>query len=208
MPRSAGLCRPDDGLYAQRCGRVGRLTCAKAIGDFMSQPAHTVPASLADSLGQADAALARLDDALAQLGDGDLHRAHSDGGWTVAQVISHIALSATLWLGTIKRLENDAELDYLFREELGHDAVGYPPPSIELARRQIASTRRALATAGPAVSSDVLARVVEMRDGGTAKKSRPRTIEQWVAVIMGHEVGHVEQAFEIMRNRSFGPGQP
>ena len=86
--------------------------------------------------GEADEALARLDDALAELGDGDLHRAHSDGGWTVAQVISHIPLSATLWLGTIKRLENDAELDYLFREELGHDAVGYPPPSIGLAAKR------------------------------------------------------------------------
>jgi uncharacterized damage-inducible protein DinB len=174
----------------------------------MSQPAPAVPASLTDALGQADAALARLDDALAQLGDGDLHRAHSDGGWTVAQVLSHISVCATLWLGTVKRLENDAELDSLFREELGHDVVGYPPPTIDLARRQIASTRRMLATAGPAVSSEVLARVAVMRDGGTAKVSRPRTIEEWVPVIMGHVVGHVGQAFEIMRNRDFAPEGP
>ena len=26
---------------------------------------------------------------VANIGDGDLHRAHRDGGWSVAQVISH-----------------------------------------------------------------------------------------------------------------------
>ena len=39
---------------------------------------------------QLDASLARLIDIAGRLSDGDQHRAHSDGGWTVAQVISHI----------------------------------------------------------------------------------------------------------------------
>jgi hypothetical protein len=46
-----------------------------------------VPVAIADSLTDADAALARLDAALARIGDGDLHRAHRDGGWTVAQCV-------------------------------------------------------------------------------------------------------------------------
>ena len=165
----------------------------------MSQSTMTVPASLTDALAGADEALARLDRALAQLGDGDLHRAHYDGGWTVAQVVSHINVCALLWLGDIKRLESDPELRFFFREEVGHDLVGYPPPTIDLARRQLANTRRSLATAGPAVSGEVLARVVEIPDLGTL------TVEEWGPLIIGHATGHVDQAFEIMRNRGFAP---
>jgi hypothetical protein len=158
-----------------------------------------VPVSLTDALASADKALDRLDRALAVLGDGDLHRAHFDGGWTVAQVVSHINMCTLLWLGDIKRLECDPELRFFFREEVGHDLVGYPPPTIELARRQIANTRRSLATAGPAVSPEVLARVVEIPDLGTM------TVEEWSPLIIGHASGHVDQAFEIMRNREFAP---
>lgn len=165
----------------------------------MSQPTATVPASLTDALAHADDALGRLDAALAQLGDGDLHRAHFDGGWTVAQVVSHINLCTLLWLGDMKRLENDPELRFFFREEVGHDLVGYPPPTIELARAQLASTRRSLATAGPAITPDVLARVVEIPDLGTM------TVLEWTPAIIGHASGHVDQAFEIMRNREFAP---
>jgi uncharacterized damage-inducible protein DinB len=166
----------------------------------VSQSTSTaVPGSLTDALAAADQALDRLDQALSRLGDGDLHRAHSDGGWTVAQVVSHINMCTLLWMGDIKRLESDPELRFFFREEVGHDLVGYPPPTIELARRQVASTRRTLASAGPAVSADVLARVVEIPDLGTM------TIEDWSPLIIGHATGHVEQAFEIMRNRQFAP---
>ena len=48
------------------------------------QNAPDLPAPILEALAGADAALAQLDDALSQLGDGDLHRAHRDGGWTVA----------------------------------------------------------------------------------------------------------------------------
>jgi hypothetical protein len=47
-------------------------------------------AMFADAAADADAALARLQDIVGRIGDGDLHRAHRDGGWSVAQVISHI----------------------------------------------------------------------------------------------------------------------
>lgn len=157
------------------------------------------PRAIADALAEADAALEKLDGALARLGDGDLHRAHRDGGWTVSQVISHINLCAILWLGDIKRLENDAELTFVFREEVGHDMLGYPPPTIELAREQLASTRRTLATAGPAVSAEILARSVTIPDLGTM------SVEEWTPLIIGHAAGHAEQAFEIMRDREFAP---
>lgn len=155
--------------------------------------------SLTEALASADAALDRLDRALAQLGDGDLHRAHSGGGWTVSQVVSHLSMATILWLGDLKRLEADPELDFFFREEVGHDLVGYPQPTIELARRQVASTRRTLATAGPAVADDVLARTVTIPDLGTM------TVAEWTPLIIGHAAGHVDQAFDIMRDRGFAP---
>lgn len=164
----------------------------------MTEHAHPSPA-LDEALTSADAALDRLDRALAQLGDGDLHRAHSAGGWTVSQVVSHLSMSTILWLGDLKRLETDPDLDFLLREEVGHDLVGYPQPTIELARRQVASTRRTLATAGAAVHPDVAGRSVTIPDLGTL------TVAEWAPLIVGHAAGHVEQAFGIMHDRGFAP---
>ena len=50
-----------------------------------------------------------------------------------------------LWLGDLERLRHDPELSFFFREEIGHDALGYPPPTIDIAVRQLGSTRRTLA---------------------------------------------------------------
>ncbi|MFY0405988.1 DinB family protein [Solicola sp. PLA-1-18] len=158
-----------------------------------------VPEAIRTAVDDADVALGRLDDALAQIDDGDLHRAHRDGGWTVAKVCSHINMCSILWLGDIKRLESDPDLDFFFREEVGHDMVGYPPPTVELARKQLASTRRTLATAAAAISPEVLARTVTIPDLGTM------TVEEWTPLIIGHAAGHTDQAFEIMRDREFGP---
>lgn len=52
-----------------------------------------LPSEISEALSGADVALGRLDGALAQLGDGDLHRAHRGGGWSVAQVISHVNMA-------------------------------------------------------------------------------------------------------------------
>ncbi|GAA2007122.1 DinB family protein [Nocardioides kribbensis] len=157
------------------------------------------PAAIAQALADADRDLGRLDAALAALTDGDLHRAHRDGGWTVAQVVSHINMCAILWLGDMRRLEADPELDFFFREEVGHDLTGYPPPTIDLARGQLARTRRTLATAGAVVPAELLARTVTIPDLGTM------TVEEWTPLIVGHASGHTEQAFEIMRDRGFAP---
>ena len=158
-----------------------------------------VPPRITAALEEADAALAKFDGALAQIADGDLHRAHYDGGWTVAQVVSHINVCTIMWLGDLARLAADPALRFFFREDVGHDLTGYPPPTVDLARRQVASTRRTLETAGPELSPELLARVVEIPDLGTL------TVEEWSPLIIGHAAGHTEQAFEIMRNREFAP---
>jgi len=152
-------------------------------------------AMFADAAADADAALARLQDIVGRIGDGDLHRAHRDGGWSVAQVISHINVCAILWLGDLERLRNDAELRFFLREEIGHDALGYPPPTVELALARLAATRRTLATCLPSMSPELLARTVEIPDLGTM------TVEEWTPIIAGHLTSHVEQAHDILRNR-------
>lgn len=152
-----------------------------------------------DPIADIDAGLARLQDAVGRLADGDLHRAHFGGGWTVAQVISHINVGVLVWLADVTRLQHDPDLRFFFREEIGHDLVGYPPPLVEIAVRQLASTRRTLTTAVAAASEPVADRVVEIPDLGTM------TVREWNGIIRMHTLGHVDQAFEIMRNREFAP---
>ena len=151
--------------------------------------------SLADALANTDAALAHLDEVIAGLGDGDLHLAHRGGGWTTSQVISHINLSVLLWAADVGRVAADPDLDFVFREEVGHDALGYGPPTVEVARRQLASTRRTVATVVPAVPQDVLDRELTIPDLGTM------TVGAWTPLILGHAGGHAEQALEVLRDR-------
>jgi hypothetical protein len=148
-----------------------------------------------DAAAEVDAALGRLSDALAGLRDGDLHRAHSDGGWSVAGVISHMNVCTIIWLGDMMRLVLDPDLRFFYREEIGHDCIGYPPPTVEIARGQLDSTRRTLATCLPGIGDDVLSRTVEIPDLGTM------TVADWTPVIIGHLTSHVDQAFEILTNR-------
>lgn len=155
--------------------------------------------ALQQALTDADAALGRLHAAVTALGDGDLARAHRGGGWSVAQVISHINLSTLLWVADVQRLAVDPGLDFFYREEVGHDAVGYPPPTVEIAAGQLAATRATLASTVPAIPAEVRGRSVTIPDLGTL------TVEEWTPLIIGHAAGHAEQAFEIMRDRGFAP---
>jgi uncharacterized damage-inducible protein DinB len=159
----------------------------------------TDTAALANAAADTDAALARLQDIAGRIGDGDLHRAHRDGGWSVAQVISHINVCAILWLGDLERLRNDTGLRFFFREEIGHDALGYPPPTAGIAVRQLASTRRTLSSCVPATPPDVLGRTVEIPDLGTM------TIAEWTPLILGHLISHTGQAAAILRDRDALP---
>jgi uncharacterized damage-inducible protein DinB len=157
------------------------------------------PVTPADAHKEVDAALARLQAILERISDGDLHRAHRDGGWTVAQVVSHINVCTLMWLGDLQRLRDDPELTFFFREEIGHDLTGYPPPTAEIAARQLASTRRTLAHSLPNTDEALLDRTVEIPDLGTM------TIAEWTPLITGHLAGHVDQALEIMRDREVLP---
>jgi uncharacterized damage-inducible protein DinB len=157
------------------------------------------PVTPAEAAKDVDAALGRLQGIVEQLTDGDLHRAHRDGGWTVAQVISHINVCTIIWLGDLQRLRDDPELDFFFREEIGHDLTGYPPPTVDIAARQLASTRRSLAHCIPATDDALLERSVEIPDLGTM------TIAEWTPIITGHLAHHVGQALDIMRDREFLP---
>jgi hypothetical protein len=161
--------------------------------------ADTTTSALTDAAKTADVALGRLHDVLGRISDGDLHLATPGGGWTVAQVVSHITVSTLVWLGDIERRRQDPDLRFFFREEIGHDALGYPPPTVDIARGRLESTRRTIATCLPATDPAVLGRVVEIPDLGT------RTIIDWIPVIVGHLTGHVEQAVDILRSRDALP---
>ena len=155
----------------------------------------TPPAAISEAVRTTDAALERLDQVLAGLTDGDLHLAHRDGGWTTAQLVSHINVSVLLWTASLARVAADPELDFLFREEIGHDVLGYPPPSTDVARRQLTSTRRTLSTCLAALDPDVLARELTVPDLGT------HTVEVWTPPVLGHAAGHAEQALDVLRDR-------
>jgi hypothetical protein len=148
-----------------------------------------------DALRAADEAIGRLDDVLAGLSDGDLHLAHRNGGWTAAQVVSHLDMSVLLWTANLARVEHDPDLRFFFREEIGHDVVGYPPPRVDVARHQLASARRTLATCLPSVDASVLERTVEIPDLGTM------TMAAWTPLVLGHAAGHAGQALEVLRDR-------
>ena len=155
----------------------------------------TAPDKLDAEAAKADAAMGRLQETLRGLNAGDLHRAHRGGGWSVAQVISHMNVATLMWLGDLERLRNDPDLRFFFREEVGHDALGYPPPTVEIALRQLDATRRTLQTCLPAVDAAIQDRTVEIPDLGTL------TVAEWTPLIAGHLTGHVDQAFAIMTDR-------
>jgi hypothetical protein len=114
-------------------------------------------------------------------------------------VIAHITVSTLVWLGDMERLRQDPELTFFFREEIGHDALGYPPPTAAIARGRIASTRRTIATCLPATDPAILSRTVEIPDLGT------KTVADWIPIIVGHLTGHVEQALDVLRSRDALP---
>ena len=157
------------------------------------------PADQGGEAAKVDAELARLQDALRRLGDGDLHRAGFDGGWTVAQVVSHLSVCTVLWLGDLERLRQEPSLRFFYREEIGHDCLGYPPPTVENAVGRLESTRTAITGSLAGATAAVADRTVEIPDLGTM------TIAEWTPLIAGHLVMHVGQAFEVMDNRGFRP---
>jgi len=145
---------------------------------------------------QARDALLDLEQVLGQIGDADLHRAEPNGGWTCAQVVSHIHMCGLLWIADLERLRNHPDqYMFMFREELGHDVVGAPPPSTDDARGRIASVRTAIEQCLPSTDPHVLQKTLEVPTLGTM------TIDVWMPLIIGHLAMHVGQVKAILQSR-------
>ena len=141
-------------------------------------------------------ALSAFEDVLRKTDDPDLHRADPEGGWTVAQVVSHMHLSGLLWIADLERLRHcQGPGMSMFREELGHDAVGAPPPSSMEAADRIASLRTALDACLPAADPAVLDKTIEVAPFGTV------VCGEFQPLIIGHLEAHVDQAKAILRTR-------
>ena len=147
--------------------------------------------SLADT---AHNSLASFEGMLRGIPDANLHQAHPDGGWTVAQIVSHVHLSGLLFIADLERLRHHAHL-FMFREELGHDAVGAPPPSAAEAADRIASLRVALTDCLPAADPAVLEKTIDVPPFGTLK------VGVFAQGIIGHLSAHADQARAILVKR-------
>lgn len=134
------------------------------------------------------------------LSDADLHRADPEGGWTIAQIVSHIHICGLLWIADLERMRHESEL-FMFREELGHDAVGAPPSSAQEAAERIASLRHALEVCLPAVDPAIVDKQLEVTTLGKM------TIAEWMPLLIGHLLGHAEQAKAILRTRGILPAE-
>lgn len=151
---------------------------------------------LGSTAAQASTALSELEQLLGAISDADLHVAEPNGGWTCAQVVSHIHLCSLLWIADLERLRLHPEPHmFMFREELGHDTVGYPPPSTREAAGRIASARVAIERSFPTVTAEVLAKTVEIPTLGTF------TVADFMPIISGHLAHHVGQFKAILRSR-------
>jgi hypothetical protein len=147
--------------------------------------------SLADS---AAATLSTLEETVRTIPDAALHQADPDGGWTVAQVVSHIHLSGLLAIADLQRLWHHEHL-FMYREELGHDVLGATPHSAQEAAGRIASLRQALADCLPAQDPSVLSRTVDVPPFGVL------SMDVLAAGLVGHLAAHAEQARAILRKR-------
>lgn len=138
--------------------------------------------------------LSELEAVLRAIPDAALHRADPDGGWTVAQIVSHIHLSGLLWIADLERLRHRPAL-FMFREELGHDAVGAPPPAAGEAAERIASLRLALDDCLPTADPAVLDKPLEVPPFGKL------TAGALLQPIAGHLQAHADQIRAILVKR-------
>jgi DinB superfamily len=156
--------------------------------------------TLTKAARRAHDALSAFESLLRKIDDADLHRADPEGGWTVAQVVSHMHLSGLVWIADLERLRHcEGHGMSMFREELGHDAVGAPPPSSTEAADRMASLRTALDTCLPAADPAVLDKTIDVAPFGTV------VCGEFMSLIIGHLEAHVEQAKAILRSRGALP---
>ena len=165
----------------------------------MSAP--TVPPLVAEQTRIADETLTAVEDLLRTIDDADLHRADPGGGWTGATIVSHMTLAGLLWVGDVARLQADPELNFFYREEIGHDATGAVPPTAAEAADKIASLRRTMLTTLPMHTEELLAREVDITTLGR------RTVAEWLPIIVGHVVHHRDQLHDVLRSRGRLPAR-
>lgn len=160
----------------------------------MTTQSTNAPEWLATATSTAHDGLLKFETLLSNLSDADLHLADTEGGWTVAQIVSHISLCGLLWIADLERMRHEQEM-FMFREELGHDAVGYPPPSSKDAAARIASLRQAMDICLPAVDPAIADKQLEVPTLGKM------TIAEWMPLLIGHLLGHADQARGILHSR-------
>lgn len=143
----------------------------------------------------ADRTLTAVEELLRSIEDGDLHVADPGGGWTGATVVSHMTLAGLLWVADIARLQADPELDFFYREEIGHDTIGAIPPTAAEAADKIASLRRTMVSTMPNHTPEILERSVEITTLGRM------TVAEWLPIIVGHVVHHRDQLHAVLKSR-------
>jgi uncharacterized damage-inducible protein DinB len=153
------------------------------------------PGVVAEQTRIAEETLQEVEDLLRSITDADLHRADPGGGWTGAQIVSHMTPAGLLWVGDVQRLVADPDLDPFHREEIGHDVTGAVPPTAEEAADEIASLRRTVVGTMPTHTEEVLRREVEITTLGR------RTVAEWLPVIVGHLAHHRDQLHDVLRSR-------
>jgi hypothetical protein len=149
---------------------------------------------LTQATAVASDALVLLEALLRRLPDGDLHLADPDGGWTCAQITSHIHISGLLWIAALERLRHQPSL-FMYREELGHDAVGATPHSAAEAAGRVASLRTALERCVPEFDPGVADREAEVPPFGKF------AVGAGAGLIAGHLTGHCGQIREVLQAR-------
>jgi uncharacterized damage-inducible protein DinB len=169
-------------------------------GFFMNTNSTTATEMLTTATQSAHDGLLKFETLLRNLSDADLHRADTEGGWTVAQIVSHIHICGLLWIADLERMRHEPEM-FIFREELGHDVVGAPPPSSQEAAERIASLRHALDVCLPAVDPAIADKQLEVTTLGKM------TITEWMPILIGHLLGHTDQARAILRARGVLPAE-
>jgi hypothetical protein len=139
-------------------------------------------------------AMHELEAVLGRISDADLHRTHPDGGWTCAQVVTHIHISGMLWIAALERLRHQPSL-FIYPEELGRDVVSAAPHSAADAVGRIASLITALERCVPAADPGVAEREAEVPPWGKFP------VRDGAPVVAGHLSGHCGQIREILQAR-------
>lgn len=83
----------------------------------------------------------------------------------------------------------------MFREEIGHDAVGAPPPSSDEAADRVQSLRIALEECLSALPIEVLEKQLDIPPIGLI------AVEGWAMLWVGHIGQHAEQVRDILSSR-------